>query len=201
MESSAEFKFVASKLPSANFCPPYFSYTTSPKDCMSVRRKSKQPRLRNYSSKTNLKKADGLDMSQPRQPMAVTSGLNAIHIAPRMPKTPRARTGYDDDDAEEVELDLLDEEDRRLAAQGLGETEEQGFRSGSEAKRQMSVKDKRGMILLIILCEYTETPCHVRYLFMTCRFNPGCSSKYCCRINGFISVLILHNRLVLLWVS
>ena len=120
------------------------------KDCMSTRRKSKQPRLRNSSSK---------DMLQPRQPMVVTSGLNAIRIAPRTPKTPW--TGHDDEDADEVELNLLDEEDRRLAAQGLGETEEQGFRNGSEAKRQMSAKDRRGMILLIILCECTETLCHV----------------------------------------
>lgn len=119
---------------------------------MSARRKSKQPRLRNSSNKT--KKVDNEDMPQPRQPMAVTSGLNAIHIAPRTPKTPRTPwTGREDDDADEVELNLLDEEDRRQAAQGLGETEEQGFLNGSEAKRPMSAKDKRGMVLLIILCE------------------------------------------------
>lgn len=95
-------------------------------------------------------------MPKPRQPMAVTSGLNAIHIAPRTPKTPRTpwNAHDDDDDTADVELSLLGDEDRRQAAQGLGETEEQGFPGGPEAKHPLSTKDKRGMVLLIVLCEY-----------------------------------------------
>lgn len=119
---------------------------------MSARRKQKQPRLRHSSNK---KQAGDEDMPQPRQPMAVTSGLNAIHIAPRTPKTPRTPwTGRDDsDDTTEVELSLLGEDERRQAALGLGETEEQGYPSESELKRPLSNKDKRGMVLLVILCE------------------------------------------------
>lgn len=85
--------------------------------------------------------------------MAVTSSLNAIHIAPRTPRssrTPWDASGTGDD---EVELSLLGEEERRQAANGLGETEEQGF-PAPEVKRPMTNKDKRGIALLIVLCEY-----------------------------------------------
>lgn len=86
------------------------------------------------------------------QSMAVTSGLNTIHIAPRTPKTPRWNEG-DVDETEEVQLSLLGEEDRRQAAQGLGETEEQGYPSEPEVKRPLSAKDRRGIVLLIVLCK------------------------------------------------
>lgn len=86
--------------------------------------------------------------------MAVTSGLNTIHIAPRTPKTPRTPwTDGDGGETEEVQLSLLGEEDRRQAALGLGDTEEQGYPREPEIKRPLSVKDKRGIILLIVLCE------------------------------------------------
>jgi hypothetical protein len=87
--------------------------------------------------------------------MAVTSGLNAIHIAPRTPKNVKGQwSGGDDVDTQEVELSLLDEDDRRQAAVGLGETEEQGYVGGHDVKHPMSTKDQRGMALLIILCEH-----------------------------------------------
>jgi MFS family permease len=57
----------------------------------------------------------------------------------------------DEDDAQDVELSLLGEEERRQAARGLGETEEQGYADEPDVKRVMSPKDQRGMALLIIL--------------------------------------------------
>jgi MFS transporter, PAT family, solute carrier family 33 (acetyl-CoA transportor), member 1 len=60
----------------------------------------------------------------------------------------------DEDDAQDVELSLLGEEERRQAARGLGETEEQGYADEPDVKRVMSPKDQRGMALLIILCEF-----------------------------------------------
>ena len=136
------------------------SFASSPPPCMSARRNkssSEQPRLRNKSKKekerTESDEDQDRDMPSSR-PMAVTSGLNAIHIAPRTPKTPRTpwnRLG--EDDTQEVELSLLGEEERREAARGLGETEEQGYANGLEVKRSLSAKDRRGMALLIVLCE------------------------------------------------
>jgi PAT family acetyl-CoA transporter-like MFS transporter 1 len=90
--------------------------------------------------------------------MAVTSGLNAIHIAPRTPRTskPPQWNGVEEDDTQEVELSLLDEEERLQAARGLGQTEEQGYVGGPDSKHPLSAKDQRGMALLIILCEHND---------------------------------------------
>ncbi|PFH54736.1 hypothetical protein AMATHDRAFT_52526 [Amanita thiersii Skay4041] len=75
--------------------------------------------------------------------MAVSSSLNSIHISPRTPKTPRA---IPEDDEENVELSLLDDEQRREAAQDLDEDEHT-----RQSKRKISAKDKRAMVLLCIL--------------------------------------------------
>ncbi|KZP32438.1 hypothetical protein FIBSPDRAFT_723039 [Athelia psychrophila] len=79
--------------------------------------------------------------------MAITSGLNTIHIAPRTPKTARSPYGANESD---LELSLLGEEERSEAASDLGDTEEQGFPI-PEVKRPISNKDKRGIALLIVL--------------------------------------------------
>lgn len=82
---------------------------------------------------------------KPLDPMAVSSSLNSIHIAPRTPKS--FRMGFED--AEEgVELSLLDEDDRRQATYGLDDEDDTLF----DSKREVSAKDKRGMVLLCILC-------------------------------------------------
>jgi len=89
--------------------------------------------------------------------MAVTSGLNAIHIAPRTPRTSKPpKNVVEEDDTQEVELTLLDEEERLQAARGLGQTEEEGYVSGPDSKHPLSTKDQRGMALLIILCECND---------------------------------------------
>lgn len=85
--------------------------------------------------------------------MAVSSGLNTIHIAPRTPKTARSSWGGNGTDENEVELSLLGEEEQMHAARGLEDAEEQGFPGVPEVKRPISNKDKRGMALLIVLCE------------------------------------------------
>lgn len=122
---------------------------------MSARRHNSsvtQPRLRKKSKKVEQESEGDEDMQE--RPMAVTSGLNAIHIAPRTPRTPRTQwNGGDEDDTQDVELSLLDEEERNQAARGLGEAEELGYITESDAKHPISAKDQRGMALLVILCE------------------------------------------------
>jgi len=85
------------------------------------------------------------------EPMAKTSSLDSIFISPRTPRTPRVQNGSAD--SEEIELSLLDEEERLRAAEGLEVAEEEDVYA---AKRPMSSKDKRAMVLLCILCK-----CHL----------------------------------------
>jgi MFS transporter, PAT family, solute carrier family 33 (acetyl-CoA transportor), member 1 len=122
---------------------------------MSARRNkssSKQPKLRKHKEDN---KSDE-DMPTAR-PMAVSSGLNAIHIAPRTPRISKLQwNGVEEDDTQEVELSLLDEEERLQAARGLGQTEEQGYVGGLDSKHPLSAKDQRGMALLIVLCEHND---------------------------------------------
>lgn len=81
--------------------------------------------------------------------MGVTSSLSAIQISPRTPKISRPDMGDEDD----VELSLLNETERQSArafsneAYSLSDTQ-------SDTKRNISAKDKRGMVLLCVLCEY-----------------------------------------------
>ena len=85
-----------------------------------------------------------------KEPMAVTSSLNSIHISPRTPRTPRPNVA--DDDEENVEMALLNEEERLRSAREFQDDESS---SGSETdlKKPISAKDKRGMVLLCVLCE------------------------------------------------
>ena len=83
--------------------------------------------------------------------MAVTSSLNAIQISPRTPKTPHADVGGEDDD---VELSLLNEAERLQSARAFPDDAHSLSNTESDTKRNISAKDKRGMVLLCVLCEY-----------------------------------------------
>lgn len=87
-----------------------------------------------------------------KEPMAVTSSLNSIHISPRTPKTPRATMGTGDED--DVELELLNEEERIQSARDFGYTGNGASAVEHEdiSKRPISPKDKRNMVLLCVLC-------------------------------------------------
>lgn len=93
----------------------------------------------------------------PRSPRAHATSLESISIQPRTPKTPRSQgpNGWTpaDGEADEVELSLLGEEERRQAADGLTLEEEQAYLSQAE-KKSMSTRDKRAIGLLIVLCEF-----------------------------------------------
>jgi hypothetical protein len=73
--------------------------------------------------------------------MATSTSLNSIHISPRTPKSPRMGL-YDAEEG--VELSLLGEEERREALRGVEDI---------PSKRPIGAKDKRGMVLLCVLCE------------------------------------------------
>lgn len=92
-------------------------------------------------------------------PRTVTTSLDGVRILPRTPRTPRIgeqnRRGSDDVvAADEVELSLLGEDERREAALGLSEDR--------PSKRSLSTRDKNAMTLLIILCECI---CVSNYMF------------------------------------
>ncbi|KAK7029010.1 hypothetical protein VNI00_014720 [Paramarasmius palmivorus] len=81
--------------------------------------------------------------------MAVTSSLDGSHVGPRTPITARPhsnRLGMEDGEEEDVELNLLNEGERRRAREGLESTSEEDL-----SKRPISAKDKRAMALLCVL--------------------------------------------------
>ena len=80
-------------------------------------------------------------------PQGTTSSMDTVRIQPRTP-----RQGAHD--TEEVELTLLEEDEQRQAA--IGVSNDDSART-SRSARSMSTRDKRSMVLLIILCEFT---CH-----------------------------------------
>lgn len=85
-----------------------------------------------------------------KKPMAVSSSLNSIHISPRTPRTPRTHLEAGDED--DVELELLNEEERVQSARHFGDdasiSEEEDI-----SKKPISPKDKRNMVLLCVLCK------------------------------------------------
>jgi PAT family acetyl-CoA transporter-like MFS transporter 1 len=86
----------------------------------------------------------------PSTPVAISSSLDSIFISPRTPvaRTPRhLQNGIDE--ADELELRLLGDEERRQAATGLDEED-------YTYKRSISAKDKRAMVLLCVLCESND---------------------------------------------
>jgi hypothetical protein len=82
--------------------------------------------------------------------MAVTSSLNTIHISPRTPKTPHPNMEDEDD----VELSLLNDTERLQSAHAFPDEVHSLPETEPDAKRNISAKDKRGMVLLSVLCEY-----------------------------------------------
>ncbi|OBZ78994.1 hypothetical protein A0H81_00307 [Grifola frondosa] len=86
---------------------------------------------------------------------ALTTSLESIEILPRTPRTPRrsraGRRTEDDEPVDEVELSLLGEDERRDAAADLTLQEEREYLSLAGGKRPISSRDKRAMVLLIVL--------------------------------------------------
>ena len=87
--------------------------------------------------------------------MAVTSSLNTIQISPRTPKTPYPDIGGDEDN---VELSLLNEAERHQSARAFPDETHSLSDTEPDTKRSISAKDKRGMVLLCVLCEYLTFP-------------------------------------------
>ena len=91
---------------------------------------------------------------------ALTTSLESIEIVPRTPRTPatarrpHGHGGRTPDDVEEVELSLLNEDERRAAAADLSLEEEQVYLAQADGKRPISARDKQAIVLLIILCAF-----------------------------------------------
>lgn len=98
--------------------------------------------------------------ANPLDSMAVSSSLDSIRVSPRTPKTARP-SHFDPNghaESEEIGLSLLGEEERRRAAEGLEELEEDEFGGRLQSKQPLSSKDKRSMALLCVLCKYYVIP-------------------------------------------
>ena len=110
--------------------------------------------------------------------MAVTSSLDGSHASPRTPIVARPhsnRLGLEDD-GEDVELNLLNEDERLRAREGLEPASDE-----ISEKRPISGKDKRAMVLLSILCGFSvhSLPCTCRLNAVHEKIRPysGCASK------------------------
>ena len=102
-------------------------------------------------------------MPLPRQPLlspGISTSLDSIQITPRTPRAVRPNYGLDDADAdtdkfvggadaEEVEMNLLGEDERRRAHLGFADG---NGHLGIKHKAPLSLEDKRAMALLCVLC-------------------------------------------------
>jgi MFS transporter, PAT family, solute carrier family 33 (acetyl-CoA transportor), member 1 len=103
-------------------------------------------------------------MLAPRQPAhspGITTSLDSIQITPRTPRGLRPSVHADDDteahnfvggsslDSDEVEMSLLDDDERRRARPGFADGNGQLHVSH---KAPLSLEDKRAMVLLCVLC-------------------------------------------------
>lgn len=107
------------------------------------------PSLRHRSNNANLvveHHTGQIDMSplQPLHKKAVSSSLDSIRIAPRVPAGSYS-------DLEDVELSLLSAEERTSAGRNLQDGDVHSSASGAKTTA-MSSRDKKAMSLLIILC-------------------------------------------------
>jgi MFS transporter, PAT family, solute carrier family 33 (acetyl-CoA transportor), member 1 len=106
----------------------------------------------------------------PNKVTAVSSSLDSIQVPPRTPYADDSPNGKED---EGIELSLLDDEERRAAATG-----DDDFGVG-KVKQGVSAKDKRGMALLIVLCEPILQPSFlVIFAYERHRSNTGCSGTH-----------------------
>ena len=107
--------------------------------------KSRQPKGAD-SSLVETGKVKDMSKADQRVGRGVSSSLNSLHIHPRAQKSSNSNRR----DMEDVELSLLDDEQQRQADVGLPTDRPHARRS----KHSFSAKDKRAMVLLVVLCEY-----------------------------------------------
>jgi hypothetical protein len=88
---------------------------------------------------------------------SVSTTLDSVQITPRTPRVVRSNHA----DAEDVEMSLLGEDDRRRADAGFAD----GNGHLEANKAPLSPEDKRAMALLCILCEWLPplTPSPSKY--------------------------------------
>jgi len=89
----------------------------------------------------------------PGDSMAVSSSLNTLHVNPSTPiiSRPQNRMPFENGE-DDLELNLLGENERREARQGVEEPDSDS--TDDAAKRPISSKDKRAMVLLCVLCKW-----------------------------------------------
>jgi MFS transporter, PAT family, solute carrier family 33 (acetyl-CoA transportor), member 1 len=86
-------------------------------------------------------------MPRPSVPSpGISTTLDSVQINPRTPRVVRSNHA----DTEELEMSLLEEDDRKRADAGFAD--ESGHLEAKH-KAPLSTEDKRAMVLLCILCE------------------------------------------------
>ncbi|KAI8983349.1 MFS general substrate transporter [Trametes punicea] len=118
---------------------------------------SRKPRRRQAKKEKDNAPA-AVSESMPRLNNGRATSLESIEILPRTPLTSRTpRRGHanwspdEDGHAEEVELSLLGERERREAASDLTVEEQRAYLAQADGKRPFSSRDKHAIVLLIIL--------------------------------------------------
>lgn len=131
------------------------------------------------------------DMPLTRQPIlspGISTSLDSIQITPRTPHAVHSDHGPDDTDAdkfvggvdaEEIEMSLLAEDERRRAHPGFADG---NGHLGIKHKAPLSLEDKRAMALLCVLCMSLPSPFLVRRLHigdLPRRPHPGRPRAFC----------------------
>jgi hypothetical protein len=84
---------------------------------------------------------------------------------------------WDERDADDVELSLLNGDERLEASNGYNYADvDDGYGGGTASKRPLSSKDKRAMVLLVCLCEYRSVSL-VLFTHFIVRPYTGCSCE------------------------
>jgi hypothetical protein len=90
----------------------------------------------------------------PRSPApspGLSTSLNSVQITPRTPRFVRSKDAeVIGEDAEEVEMSLLSEDERSRAERGF--TNGDGYLENKHKPSIISLEDKRAMVLLCVLC-------------------------------------------------
>lgn len=119
------------------------------------RRNRNRPKSGKVSTTTPDKSDSGSEEMHPnRSKVSKSSSLDTVRIIPRAQKTPNAAMKeWDASDENDVELSLLDANERHEASNGFVVAEED-YGGDPESRRPLSSKDKRAMVLLVFLCEF-----------------------------------------------
>jgi len=122
-----------------------------------LRKKSPEKRIpflrHRTSNNINVDVQGDMNTSMSRHKAAVASSLDSILVPPRSSSTVRtSRRSVDTDSGDGVEMSLLNGDERAGATSDLDDDDE----LLEKKSKAMPARDKRAMVLLIILCQFVS---------------------------------------------